>query len=399
MDDGKKRIVLVGGAGTGKSKRLLTDAYKQSKEGKSSLVIAKTFAMNKYLSKLFELDNIKVDYIQWKYFANEKDTASEVTIENGGPLHIFRIDDLAHYIQTYLGFEAYDEQRGWEYLKNELSKEFGSNVGLTEHCKYDCVYVDEAQDLEKDTIEALEMMAEESITVTYSESQSLFNGDLADLEYLDGRNYERETLCHNYRMTPEICRLATSIQKIIEGDEYKLSEEDEKESINPNRGSKPKLIECESTNDEVDKMIELIKNIDLTKTSVVVLGKLTRQTDDPRSSKSIIERLKQEGIEVIDDQHKEAACMPGLRVTNTAKIKGLEYDEVMLFLDNDTFFGPSRNSADTYSGAKNLYTAITRAKDMVYMFMNRNAQFNGKPSKSYYLYKNIITPDMYERMV
>lgn len=58
-------------------------------------------------------------------------------------------------------------------------------------------------------------------------------------------------------------------------------------------------------------------------------------------------------------------------VINVADAKGIEFDDVILFLDNDTFF------CDCYpggkgEGARSLYVAITRACSTVTMIADVN---------------------------
>ncbi|SCY25786.1 hypothetical protein SAMN02910292_01227 [Lachnospiraceae bacterium XBB2008] len=372
----KKKIAIVGGAGTGKSKRLAEYAKEQCEQNKSLLVVAKQNALKNYLEKMFNYSGA---------FPKEKVT---YTIT----------DDIPQQIESAVLDLDPDEiqNRDWDGIRSIMEGP------LSDRFSYDCVLVDEVQDMEKDVLDILDMMAKEYLIVTFSESQALFinnvPGDLTDYEYLNNQKFEIKPLGGNHRMTPEIYKLAMAIQRSIKTDQYGLSEESAFDTDNPNRELMPKLVKCQSVDDEVDKLVALVKEVDLNEKSLAII--CNKNNGDPRSVESLKARFFNEGIEVIDDSKSGSDVgEPGLRITNPAKNKGLEYDVVMLFLDYDTFYGPSTKYTDQYEGAKYLYTAITRAKSGIYMFMNEKASNKGKPVKSYYLYKDIISDDLYEVII
>ena len=137
----------------------------------------------------------------------------------------------------------------------------------------------------------------------------------------------------------------------------------------------PKLVLCNNEEEEIETLKKIVGGLKINERRVgVILG----FNKGRRNLKEISQLLTDMGVEVYSNEIADT----GLWVLNVANAKGIEFDDVILFLDNDNFF------CDIYkkrSGAKNLYVAITRACSNLVMIAdvnNRSGYIGNKYNKN-----------------
>ena len=189
----------------------------------------------------------------------------------------------------------------------------------------------------------------------------------ARLEEICNKHFTKLELNIQLRMSSEILALANDIDSKMDSavlpDDTAVS-----------RGL-PKLVLCNNEEEEIETLKKIVGGLKINERRVgVILG----FNKGRRNLKEISRLLTDMGVEVYSNEIADT----GLWVLNVANAKGIEFDDVILFLDNDNFF------CDIYkkgSGAKNLYVAITRACSNLVMIAdvnNRSGYIGNKYNKN-----------------
>ena len=296
----------------------------------------------------------------------------------------------------------------------KAAKDEGITEGNIAH-----VLVDEAQDMTVYQLKFLLSLASDSVTVVGSETQNIFasfypnkkgsdpiedfkkkrmnwqgndpnnglemlNPDL--IKYSNGSNpgdslnklekelgenckFNKYTLIKQFRMSNGIISFA----KYIRQTELKDNDVKDLEEGTGIDGDKPRLRICDDRDTEYKYLHDAVKKVmetDQEKRIGIILGRKSKQADE------IEKKFGDTNIRVykiIGDtqKYKRNPFAPGIYILNVADAKGLDFDEVYIFLDNDNYWRDA-------SGLKNLYVSVTRARAMVTMLCSDSGSEKGK---------------------
>lgn len=218
---------------------------------------------------------------------------------------------------------------------------------------FDYIIVDEAQDFSRDDIDIFRSHARKALLLYGDSAQQLykFNPDknplsMEDIQRVTG--YPMEQLVFNHRLPKKVARLA----------EYINSENDALEERCKNEGTvKPKIIEYNSRNDELDAIANIIKNKNLED-----VGILFRHNEDVEYA---YRYLSEKGLTVEAKYGRQmdldfTSDNPKLMTYHSSK--GLQFENV---------FVPDCNAEDEEE-RNPLYVAITRTYEALYIMHTGN---------------------------
>lgn len=354
----KAEWLLIGGsAGTGKSLALCRRAKQLLEAGESVLFITGTTNM---------LDNYTHMLSNGK-FARYEENDEQCVFMRKDRFYLKVYGAPVNYIN---GGKAFDEK-----TEEEITG-FAADIIKRpdfERLKKDHVLIDEAQDFLIEELYLFAQLAKKSLTLVAGTSQEIFADDdtwekkQARLEEICNKHFTKLELNIQLRMSSEILALANDIGSKMDSavlpDDTAVS-----------RGL-PKLVLCNNEEEEIETLKKIVGGLKINERRVgVILG----FNKGRRNLKEISRLLTDMGVEVYSNEIADT----GLWVLNVANAKGIEFDDVILFLDNDNFF------CDIYkkgSGAKNLYVAITRACSNLVMIAdvnNRSGYIGNKYNKN-----------------
>ena len=258
---------------------------------------------------------------------------------------------------------------------------------ISNDLKYDYIFVDEVQDLQPMQIKTLVMLTKKSLVISGDPRQTIHRRSPYSYEKL-GLNLNekgrRKLLNKNYRCSAEIMRLASSLE--FDNGEFK----DDKTKFVRN-GDKPIIIRCKDENDEIEYVINKIKDIFATNPNdtVAVVHREEDDTSKGNYSGSKLHKLKENFFISSTNNYfsKFNRNKPKqILYTSAYDVKGLEFDHVFLIQFNNQHY-PQRYKIeellknedldesilkDDIDEIKNiekkiLYVAMTRAKKNLYM--------------------------------
>nr|WP_106782944.1 3'-5' exonuclease [Lysinibacillus timonensis] len=429
IDYGGNQLLVKGIAGSGKTLVLLQTAYKIASENPNETVAIFSFggplseAAEKQLSK-YKLPNITViTFHKWAYKAYldtyfEKpnyakslykyfnDALKEV--EKINPSHRFiKTKDLHSFIREEISWikgrgikseveylQAPRRGRGSKvrlsqndrkilyqiYIYYELNKENrldydDSAIKLVDRInsipnsvKYDHVFVDEAQDLTKLSLQLLVSIARKSCRIGADIGQKIYATTFTWKEVgLELRGNRVRTLQKSFRSTKQIVKLAQSLQR---HDEI-TNDEDFTEHVVPAKdGPVPVIVLCKNRETQDKAIIEAAKELMKTSEKATV-GILCRNWETATRLQVQMNRLGIEYSEIGDNkdyQRKHKApkgthLEPGIKFTTFHTAKGLEFYYVLIAdlvnPDAETRLG---DEFDWDIERRLLYVAMTRAK-------------------------------------
>lgn len=326
-----KRCLVKGQAGTGKTV-LCEFLYKHLCEEKKYSVIY--FTYNKLISEKLNNDlntnaNCKcypiIDYLEEEYKKITNDYS--------------------------LSFDNYDEKK--EFLFEALGEELDKNIELT---KYDCVIIDEAQDIDLNdcTIKFLDNILNKGLKdgycyLFYDSNQKIFNyknkkiydSELFGDEYYRYAKYELIRNCRNGK------GIRNSISSLLESKTNSNNLVNVSDIIANEDVMFYEVSESKDGAKQIDKIIKELINKGVNKSQITLLFNLTSKNNKNIIFKELNDLLPLE--EFNPYKRKE------ISYSTVASFKGLENDVIIYINDNN------------YSKTLDHYVAISRAKVFTYI--------------------------------
>ncbi len=360
-------LLISGSAGTGKSLALCRRAKRLLEAGESVLFITGTTRMlDKYTNML---SNGK--------FKQYQENDGQCVFERKDMLYIKLLGAPVEYTRD--GKDLADKSE--EDIKDFYDK-IEDHADFKNYSK-DHVLIDEAQDFLIEELYVFAQLAKKSLTLVASTAQEIFARDdtwekkRERLEEICNKKFVKLDLDIQMRMSAEILTLANDIGSKI----------DAAVMTDANAVSRglPKIVMCNNEDEELEELKTLVSGINTDERRVGVIINFDK---GKRTLKGIRQLLEDTGAKVYSDEIADS----GLWVLNVANAKGIEFDDVILFLDNDTFF------CDHYkkgSGSKNLYVAVTRACSNLVMIADVNNR-SGYIGNSFNKNTPVFANDHYE---
>ncbi len=221
---------------------------------------------------------------------------------------------------------------------------------------FDCVLVDEAQDLDAEAIQALKRIARH-VTVCMDGNQQLYDTGVSEPDALAGLGLTRHTaaLLAAFRCNPMVTQLAAQFVA-----DARRREEFLRQAANPTMDrATPLLYLASGFEDEKARLIDMVRLRLSYGDSIAVLFPTNRQVH------GFAKGFAEAGIAVSVRTHDEpidfSTTLPKLMTYHQAK--GLTFDSVFLpRLDNGSFRGAMRPLID-----KLLFVGVSRAIKWVFM--------------------------------
>lgn len=235
---------------------------------------------------------------------------------------------------------------------------------------YTHIVVDEAQDLNKAQILVISKLVKEhtnSITIIADAAQRIYKSGFTwsevGINVKGGRTIEFKK---NYRNTGAI---ALAAQSLLDKDP------DKSEFTNPDPiiegGVQPIIGQFNNWQSQMDDLCHCLGNVNLSKYDTVVL------TRSRTSIQSIVEYLRDEGLAVEEINSKLLDfSRPSVKICTLSSIKGMEFDIVFIIDLNDDIipyppgFNEDNDEYHISTERRLLYTAMTRAKQLLFLFSN-----------------------------
>jgi superfamily I DNA/RNA helicase len=305
----------------------------------------------------------EISWIKGKSILTSSDYKDASRSGRGGDVRVTKKDrDVIFSI--YVGYETNKKKDG-KVDYDDYGLIIYQNKGkLSDQYKFDCVMVDEAQDLQQIQLMLLRFIAKERFVVAADKGQKIYKTSFSwkeiGINILGGRT---KVLQNSFRSTKQIIQMAHSLQQhdsIINDEEYV-------QPVLPEyTGPMPDVFECSSKKEQDAAVIETIKklrNEDPEKT----IGILSKEW---RSTKRFYYSLQAEGIphEFIEKE-KGNAHTPGVKLTSFHSAKGLEFDYVII-IDLIDELTDKDIQDDEYMEVERrlLYVSITRAKTYLQIY-------------------------------
>ncbi|MBU5316520.1 UvrD-helicase domain-containing protein [Clostridium bornimense] len=244
------------------------------------------------------------------------------------------------------------------YLLTLISGEINDDLRVFDH-----IAVDEVQDFLPIQLKALKNISTYSMTLAGDVNQKIFNTNIDEWDGLGITIDNFFTLKEVHRSTIQTINFANAL----------IGKEDE--IINDNSGSKPILYCGKGLKDNIENIKEKITNIKSKNkdASIVILY------PDSKHLKYIDEQLNESGINSYIAVKDEWDFTKDVSVTNYHQVKGLEFDYVFIL---------GLNEFESYSYTnkeKILYTLLTRSREGVYMYCNKEVpEIIDKVDNSFY---------------
>lgn len=275
----------------------------------------------------------------------------------------------------------YDEHLG-EKLNEKISN-------LSEEQKWDCILVDEAHTFLPEwlrcCVKALKDPENGSLTIVSDGSQSLYERTNFTWKSIDIKARGRsKKLSQNYRNTQEILSAAWSVIDSISS-EADVKQEDPtfsiiKPSLALRNGAKPTFKLAKSRNDEIailiEQVISLINRGNRLKDIAIIycyIGKYYQQDFN-----SLINSLKGNNIEYHwiaksnESKRKYHNKLPGIRIITALSSLGLEFKTVVIPWVQQFDNSYTSDSESIIRYRRQLYVAMTRAQDNLYLLGSGN---------------------------
>jgi len=246
---------------------------------------------------------------------------------------------------------------------------------------FEHVLVDEYQDVNSAQIELIDLLNPASLFCVGDPRQSIFGWRGSQIKYI--LNFEEKhpdceiiTLSTNYRSSKQIVELINSAMESARLPELKHFNE---------LNAEIKLIGFDSEDDEINFVVNKIKEIDISKNEIFVLARTNRIISE------LADRMKLNGIKHIvrtEEHHVDIeAAKDEVTLATVHSIKGLEADTVFVVGCNGLSFPcktsehPVMELTKIYDYDKEdeerrlFYVAMSRAKNRLYL------TYSGKPTR------------------
>jgi len=247
--------------------------------------------------------------------------------------------------------------------------------------EFEHVLVDEYQDVNSAQIEIIDLLKPSNLFCVGDPRQSIFGWRGSQIKYI--LNFEEKhpdceiiTLSTNYRSSKQIVELINSAMENARLPELRHFNE-----VN----AEIKLIEFESEDDEMNFVVNKIKEMDISKNEIFVLARTNRIISE------VSDRMKLSGIKHIlrtEEHHADVeAARNEITLATVHSIKGLEADTVFVVGCNGLSFPcktsehPVMELTKIYDYDKEeeerrlFYVAMSRAKHRLYL------TYSGKPTR------------------
>jgi len=246
---------------------------------------------------------------------------------------------------------------------------------------FEHVLVDEYQDVNSAQIELIDLLNPANLFCVGDPRQSIFGWRGSQIKYI--LNFEEKhpdceiiTLSTNYRSSKQIVELINSAMESARLPELKHFNE---------LNAEIKLIGFESEDDEINFVVNKIKDTDISKNEIFVLARTNRIISE------LADRMKLNGIKHIvrtEERHVDiGAAKDEVTLATVHSIKGLEADTVFVVGCNGLSFPcktsehPIMELTKIYDYDKEeeerrlFYVAMSRAKNRLYL------TYSGKPTR------------------
>lgn len=323
----RKKALIQGYAGTGKTQLAVEKARRLAAEGLSVLLLCFNSPLAAYLRRQLRPEEGKIEAYNYHDLCIRLAQSADLPYEVPGPE---------------------DSQRRRRFWDEEVPLLLEKALDILD-VRYDAVIMDEGQDFKrhwsKSVLKLLRDPKEGHLYIFYDEKQNIYHGD--DLQFpLRGEPY---LLSENCRNTRRICEMASRIGGIDpEGYRYQRNPEGEEVRFLPYRdpAEQPGLIE--------DTVRKLLKK-GLKPGQITILSPRVRE----KSCLAGVEEIA--GCRVVD--YEEPVPPDALVFSTLKRFKGLESD-VVIFCDMDGKF--------PIHDRKDQYVAVTRAKHLLFVVHDRD---------------------------
>ena len=247
--------------------------------------------------------------------------------------------------------------------------------------QYASIVIDEAQDFNKQTLVFLRALCgpehENDLFIVGDAHQRIYR-NLVRLSHCGietrGRSH---TLRINYRTTEQIRRWAFRLFENHSVDDLDDQEENGKGNISLMSGPKPEVVQFNTQNEEIKHIIQVIHDLETDKHNHQKICLAVRTSALLNQYK---QALDSEGFRVyeIKSNNFDQQSIPGIRIATMHRVKGLEFDHVILCAINEGVVPLQtalRNAADPISLKEAedieralLYVASTRARQTLHVF-------------------------------
>ncbi len=409
IESDEKWLRVIGSAGTGKSVALCRRAKRFLEQGDTVLLISGQTQI---------VDNYIYDLIRKSlepYFKDERMRLKYVMEFFGEYAPDIREDMKDHLIVNFMSKVG---KRTCEKVQEEFTEFYDKYKDRFDAMMVDHVLVDEAQDVPMEALYIFGRLARKDFTIAATHEQSIFclntnnifytgtiimspNGGfktnwMAFQEALcgEGNRFTDSCMGIEYRMT----------DKIFEFSRVVLGEKDGQKATAGVEGEKPRLVSCNSQDEELKYLLNEIKVLDerINKNGEdrrvgIICSKYAKEAKDDfkRDVNGICSQLEKEGIKV---KRKEqggekkrvdapTATEPGIYVLNVADAKGLEFEDVYVFLDKDTFLSFGK-------GIKEFYVAVSRARLLLTIITDANNKNKLLQGGNFVKYLELVAVDL-----
>ena len=252
------------------------------------------------------------------------------------------------------------------------------NFPFSQNWKVSEIIIDEAQDLKYDILQKIAVYGDlisygadfnqqlYEGTVTENEIEELFpNNEAYDLQRIFRNSYH--VLNFVKSVLPDFSINQDSLNLLLHGDRAN--------DIEPNIGIKPKLLITENSDNEINKIIEIINSFKSDTHNIAIL--LPFGNNGEESVENYYTLLSNKNINCSKYYNKMKTnniAISNIHITTYKSAKGLEFDTVIIPFINKFRDFIDRSNA-TRVNEEDYYVAFTRTKSNLYLFSDRELNF------------------------
>ncbi|RPJ75696.1 MAG: hypothetical protein EHM20_08520 [Alphaproteobacteria bacterium] len=263
-----------------------------------------------------------------------------------------------------------------------------SRVKINPIQKYDIVYIDEAQDFQKDWIKFIfdnlifGQANDKNLVIAGDYAQHIYKyRDFAESSGFTWKSIgipmvgRTRTLKKIYRNSARVWSFAAAFM----GDINRYYQEDKETKIEfaPKRGFDPQLIKCESIEEQIDKAVDIVSRLSeqgYSPRNAMILYRWATHKGYPLIQ-NLVAKLNQKGIcnqWITEDNEKKATFEWGeesVKISTVHSAKGMDAP-VVIILGAEAF----RQNDDNFDDEeKLLYVALTRAREFLVVLHTGNS--------------------------
>ena len=362
-----KRLLIMGGAGAGKTLALIARAVRFKRENANCSVILLTFT-NAATDVLFNL--LKMTEYEVYKFGYDIDEEKK---KNG----IF-VSTVDKYNNDYIGYRDFDH-----YLVDEITDLEWDKVYMFEQMAGEDSSITLAMDIVQTIYKNERILIDDNERKTSSpESVAMDQEDMNRNSFSSfvQENYRQIKLHRVYRSTREIMAFAV---QILSGYDYEQVVVDVDPSKLASNGILPEIRRFQEGKviglKEVDHILDIIKNQEEDR-SLAILCHTNSQID---IIKNTIQSKTDYEFEELDEKkiHKIKGCE--ISILSIWVSKGLEFDDVVIPFCNDNSY------YDYADNLRQLYVAMTRAKQTLVLLCSSSNPYKNLKRFKEGTYENI----------